>query len=292
MLDRTTTETVHDARISDRMSLRYKKAGSGKPLVLMHTIRTQLEYFDKIVPILAQHFTVYAIDLAGHGYSSVDTHAAYDEPYFRAAVVSFIEKLDLRDVTLVGESIGAVLALTVASTLPDRVKAVVASNPYDYDRRYGDGVRRGNLFANIAIGSYAVPLFGAVNAALENKLFLRWVLSGGFYDKRNLPRDLLSEFDRAGRRRGYRYVERKTFAGWRSWSGARAHYKDIKAPVTLMYGDHDWSTPEERRRNAVDLPKARLITLQQTGHFATLERTRQIADIIVGANERIAATAA
>ncbi len=55
MLDRTTTATVHDARISDRMSLRYKKAGSGNPLVLMHTIRTQLEYFDKIVPILAQH---------------------------------------------------------------------------------------------------------------------------------------------------------------------------------------------------------------------------------------------
>jgi pimeloyl-ACP methyl ester carboxylesterase len=292
MLDRTTTETVHDARISDRMSLRYKKAGSGKPLVLMHTIRTQLEYFDKIVPFLAQHFTVYTVDLPGHGYASIDTHAAYDEPYFRAAIASFIEKLDLRDVTLVGESIGAVLALTVASTLPDRVKGVVASNPYDYDRRYGDGVRRGNLFANIAIGSYAVPLFGAVNAALENKLFLRWVLSGGFYDKGNLPRDLLSEFDRAGRRRGYRYVERKTFAGWRSWSGARAHYKDIKAPVTLIYGDHDWSTPEDRRRNAVDLPKARLLTLQQTGHFATLERPRQIADIIVGANERIVAAAA
>jgi pimeloyl-ACP methyl ester carboxylesterase len=258
----------------------------------MHTIRTQLEYFDKIVPILAQHFTVHTVDLPGHGYASIDTHAAYDEPYFRAAIVSFIEKLDLRDVTLVGESIGAVLALTVASTLPDRVKGVVASNPYDYDRRYGDGVRRGNLFANIAIGSYAVPLFGAVNAALENRLFLRWVLSGGFYDKRNLPRDLLSEFDRVGRRRGYRYVERKTFAGWRSWSGARAHYKDIKAPVTLIYGDHDWSTPEDRRRNAVDLPKARLLTLQQTGHFATLERPRQIADIIVGANERIAAAAA
>lgn len=292
MLDRTTAETVHDARISDRMSLRYKKAGFGKPLVLMHTIRTQLEYFDKILPILAQHFTVYAIDLPGHGYSSIETHAVYDEPYFRAAVISFIEKLDLRDVTLVGESIGAVLALTVASTLPDRVEAVVSSNPYDYDRRYGDGVRRGNMFANIAIGSYAVPFFGAVNAALENKLFLRWVLSGGFYDTRNLPRDLLSEFDRAGRRRGYRYVERKTFAGWRSWSEARAHYKDIKVPVTFIYGDHDWSTPEERRRNADELPKARLITLQQTGHFAALERPRRITEVIVGSKERAIAAVA
>ena len=42
MLDRTATDTVHDVRISDRMSLRYKMVGSGAPLVLMHTIRTQL----------------------------------------------------------------------------------------------------------------------------------------------------------------------------------------------------------------------------------------------------------
>ena len=286
MLDPVTTETVRDARLNDRMSLRYKQAGSGEPLVLLHTIRTQLDYFDKIVPILARDFTVYAVDLPGHGYSSIDTHAAYDEPYFRAAIVSFIEKLDLRDVTLVGESIGGVLALTVASELPDRVKAVVASNPYDYDRRYADGVRRGNVFANIAIGSYATPIFGAINAALENKLFLGWVLRGGLYDKRKMPRDLLAEFDRVGRRRGYRYVERKTFSGWRSWSNAHALYKNVKAPVTFIYGDQDWSRPQERARNSAELPKARMTTLPQTGHFAVLERPRRIAEIIAGSKER------
>lgn len=58
-------------------------------------------------------------------------------------------------------------------------------------------------------------------------------------------------------------------------------------PVTFIYGDHDWSTPEERRRNADELPKARLITLQQTGHFATLERPRRIADVIVRSRERM-----
>lgn len=292
MLDSSTTETVHDARISDRISLRYKQVGSGKPLVLLHTIRTQLDYFDKIVPILAKDFTVYAIDLPGHGYSSIDTHATYDEPYFRAAIVSFIEKLDLRNVTLVGESIGGVLALTVARELPDRVKSVVASNPYDYDRHYADGVRRGNVFANIAIGSYAMPFFGAINAALENKLFLGWVLRGGLYNKRSLPRDLLAELDRVGRRRGYRYVERKTFSGWSSWSNARALYKDVKAPVTFIYGEQDWSKPAERARNSAELPKASMTTLPQTGHFAVLEHPREIAEIIVGSKERTIAVVA
>jgi pimeloyl-ACP methyl ester carboxylesterase len=281
MSDRVTTETVHNVRLNDRVSLRYKQAGSGKPLVLLHTIRTQADYFDKIVPILARHFTVYAVDLPGHGYSSIDTHAAYDEPYFRAAIVSFIEMLDLRDVTLVGESIGGVLALTVASALPDRVKAVVASNPYDYDRRYADGVRRGNVFANIAIGSYAIPIFGAINAALENRLFLGWVLRGGFYDKRNLPRDLLAEFDRVGRRRGFRYVERKTFAGWRSWNKARALYKNVKAPVTFVYGDHDWSKPAERDVNLAEIPNAKLKLLDRAGHFASLDAPDALAAAVL-----------
>ncbi len=281
MEDRMTTETIRDVRLNDRMSLRYKQVGSGEPLVLVHTIRTQLDYFDKIVPILARHFTVYAVDLTGHGYSSIDTHAAYDEPYFRAAIVSFIEKLDLADVTLVGESIGGVLALTVASELPNRVKAVVASNPYDYDRRYADGVRRGNVFANIAIGSYAMPIFGAINAALENKLFLGWVLRGGLYDKRNLPRDLLVEFNRVGRRRGFRYVERKTFAGWRSWKKARALYKDVKAPVTFVYGDHDWSKPAERDVNLAEMPNAKLKLLDRAGHFASLDAPDALAAAVL-----------
>src|SRR5262245_24860718 len=49
--------------------LRYVKAGSGPVLVLLHTLRTQLDLFHKVIPDLARHYTVYALDLPGHGYS-------------------------------------------------------------------------------------------------------------------------------------------------------------------------------------------------------------------------------
>ena len=130
--------------------------------------------------------------------------AAFDEPYFRGA-----SSLDLKDVTLVGESIGGVLVLTVAATIPERIKAVFSLNPYDYETRYGDGVRRGNLFANLVIGSFGIPVIGAINAALENRLFLGIILGGGFHDRSKLRADLLKEFDRVGRRP----VERKTYSG-------------------------------------------------------------------------------
>src|SRR5205807_10120243 len=54
-------------KISDTLSIRFQKTGSGPPLLLIHTIRTQLEYFRTLAPLLARSHTVYAIDLPGHG---------------------------------------------------------------------------------------------------------------------------------------------------------------------------------------------------------------------------------
>ena len=273
---------VAELQIDGNSSLRYLKTGNGDSLILLHTIRTQLDYFEGVIPQLAKHFTVYAIDLPGHGYSSIDTNAHYDEPYFRGAVIAFIEKLDLKQVTLVGESIGGVLALTVASQLPNRIKQVISSNPYDYDQKYGDGVRRGNFLANFVISQFAIPYVGAVVAAMENILFLGIIMKGGLKNKRWMPANLLKEFDRVGRRKGYRHVERSTFAGWRSWTKARSLYASVKTPIKLIYGSNDWSTTAERQQTAKELGGMKIITVVDTGHFAFIDNPQKMTDIVLG----------
>src|SRR5690348_17975369 len=89
--------------------LRYLTGGTGAPLVLLHTVRTQAEHFRHLIPLVQERYTVYALDLPGMGYSQIVPGASYDEPAMRAAVKSFITQLDLRDVTLLGESMGATL---------------------------------------------------------------------------------------------------------------------------------------------------------------------------------------
>ncbi len=281
MRDLSKIGNISEVKIDGNRSIRYLKTGAGEPLVLLHTIRTQLDYFEDVIPQLAKHFTVYAIDLPGHGYSSIDTKANYDEPYMRSAVITFIEKLGLNNVTLVGESIGAVLALTVASQLPERIKKVVSSNTYDYDQRYGDGVRRGNLLANFVIGQFAIPYVGAMVATMENILFLGIIMKGGLKNKSWMPGKLLTEFDRVGRRKGYRYVERSTFAGWQSWSKARSLYSKVKAAVTLVYGENDWSTDTERRRTARELGDVAITTIANTGHFAFVDNPQKMTEIVL-----------
>lgn len=268
-------------KVSDDLTLRYSKSGDGPPLVLLHTIRTQIEYFRELIPLLNGRFTVFAVDLPGHGHSPIDRTAKYDEPYMRAGIVNFLKALDLRDVTLVGESIGAVLALTVAADVPDRARAVYALNTYDYDTRYGDGIRRGNWFANMIIGGLQVPVFGAIGAALENRMILGKIMGGGYADPRKFPADLLAEFDATSRRPGYRATARKVLAGWRSWSQAQERYADVKAPVILIYGDKDWSRVPERERTRSALRNARMFTLPNTGHFSALEDPAGVASVIL-----------
>jgi pimeloyl-ACP methyl ester carboxylesterase len=250
-------------KISDRLSLRFQEIGSGPPLLLVHTIRTQLEYFRSLAPLLARSHTVYAIDLPGHGHSPIDPGASFDEPYFRWAVIRFIEELNLSAVTIVGESIGGALALTVAAALPQRVKRVYAINPYDYETRYGDGIRRGNWFANFIIGSLQIPILGAMNASLENKMVLGKIMGGGYHDPR------------------YKRIARKVLAGWRSWSKARDYYRQISAPVTLIYGDSDWSRPNERERTRSLIPASQMVTLKNTGHFSAVENPSELARVIL-----------
>lgn len=272
-------------KVSDKISLRHAVSGHGSPILLLHTIRTQLEYFRDLAPLLATKFTVHAIDLPGHGYSPIDASAAFDEPYMRKAVIGAIEALNLRNVTIVGESIGGVLALTAAAEVPDRVKAVYALNTYDYEARYGDGIRRGGWFSNLIIGSLQVPMIGAIGANLEDRNILGRIMRGGYANPKKLPDDLLADFDKAAHSPGYRAASRKVLSGWRSWSNARERYRAVASPVTLIYGDKDWSRPAERERTAAGLRNVRVVTLKNTGHFSAVESPGDVAATIMSAAE-------
>ena len=271
-------------KVSETVNLRYQKSGNGPPLILLHTIRTQIEYFRGLVPLLAEKFTVYAVDMPGHGFSSVDTTQQYDEPYLRSGIVDFLKSLDLHEVTMVGESIGAVVALTVASEIPGRIKAIYASNPYDYETRYGDGIRRGNWFANLIIGSLQIPIIGVVGAAMANASIVGKIMAGGYADPSKMPADLIAIFVKSGRNPDFHYAERKVLAGWRSWSRARERYSRVQAPVTLIYGDKDWSRISERARTKELLKNARIFTLKNSGHFSSVENPQAVADIILSGN--------
>jgi pimeloyl-ACP methyl ester carboxylesterase len=263
--------------LADGTRLRYLKAGSGPALILLHTVRTQLDHFQLVIPKLVDAFTVFAIDMPGMGWSDIAPQASYAEPALRRAIVEFVKALDLDDVTLAGESMGATVSLTASTGLADRVRRIVAFNAYDYP----EGVVRANHVASIYIGGARLPAIGPVVAKMENEPALGAVLRGGLVDGSKLQDHYLAELRRVGRRRGYARVAREVYRNVGSMIAARALYGRVTAPVTLTYGDHDWSRIPERQANLSLLPGARPISLPQTGHFAALEQPARVAEILL-----------
>jgi pimeloyl-ACP methyl ester carboxylesterase len=262
----------------DGTKLRYIKSGKGPVLVLLHTLRTQLDLFEKVVPELSKHFTVYALDYPGHGYSDIP-QTRYDAAFFTETVEGFLDKLDLRDVTLAGVSIGGSVALIIAARRNPRVARVVAINPYDYAR--GRGMGRAGLFGAFVTYAALVPVIGETVMRLRNSLIMDAVLRGGVADANNIPPALLKEMYLVGNRpehyRGFLSLLRNA----ESWDTATKDYGRIQMPILLIWGDQDWARPVEREHDRMLIPGVEMMTLAGGGHFLPLDRPRELTEAII-----------
>ena len=239
--------------------LRYIKSGKGPTLVLLHTLRTQLDLFEKIVPELSKHFTVYALDYPGHGYSDIPD-ARYDAAFFTEAVEGFLDRLDLRDVTVAGVSIGGSLALILAARHNPRVARVIAINPYDYAK--GRGMARSSLAGWLVTYASLVPFAGETVNRLRNFLIVSAVFRGGVADANAIPPALMKEMYEVGSRPGHYRAFISLLRNAASWEAAAKDYGRIAIPVLLIWGDRDWATAEEREHDRSLIPGVEMTTLE------------------------------
>ena len=259
--------------------LRYIKAGKGPNLVLLHTLRTQLDLFQKVIPQLARDFTVYALDYPGHGFSDIP-QTDYRPELFIKTVGGFLEQTDIRDATLAGVSIGACIPLLLAADGNARIRKIVAVNPYDYAR--GRGMTRANFVAWLIFTSARVPVFGETVMRLRNRMVERLIMQGGVAAPGALPAEFLTQMFDAGARPGHYRAFLNLIRNAYLWDEGHRVYGRIRVPVLLVYGDHDWSRPEERRRTAGNIPGSRVETVADGGHFLPLDQPERVAELIKG----------
>ena len=179
-----------------------------------------------------------------------------------------------------GESIGGVLCATVATMLPSQVEQIFVFNPYDYDTVFGEGIRRANLFARFILWSMSLPVVGNVFAALENRLILRLIFRGGVYSKKAITYKYLSLLVSPISKPGNIYHTRNVLLNFKSWAEAKKQYVKLKTPTTLVYGDHDWSSSQERTQSRTLMSPQKYVVLENMGHFSFLEAPSVAADII------------
>lgn len=95
-------------------------------MVLLHGLAERARSWDSVRGELATRFRTYAVDLRGHGdsdHAADYTHAAIEDD-----VCGLLDTLALRDVTLVGHSLGGNVGLRVAAHRPDLVARLVVED--------------------------------------------------------------------------------------------------------------------------------------------------------------------
>lgn len=104
----------------ERGQIHYAEAGEGAPLLLIGETPRGYQFFHKLMPLLAPHFRVLAIDLPGLG----NSHALPEPmsiPAMAECVVDFLDALALQKTDLFGMHTGDKVAIALAADFPERV---------------------------------------------------------------------------------------------------------------------------------------------------------------------------
>lgn len=264
---------TYDFVDADGLRLRRLKTGEGRPLLLLHTLRTQMELFRDVIPELATEFEVHAIDFPGHGYAEIPGEAHTPELFARACR-GYLATAGLHDVVIVGESIGGAIGLLLAAENNMRVAQVVAINAYDYGG--GRGILRGSVLSWMLFSLPRIPILGASVWRLRWHGIFAEVIKGSVHDPDTLPKEVVDEMHKVGNRPGHLAAFLSLIAHFAEWEALRAHYPAIALPVTLVYGEHDWSRPRERDANSGLIPGAGHKTVPGCGHLMSFEKPEAV----------------
>jgi pimeloyl-ACP methyl ester carboxylesterase len=115
---------------ADNVAIRYEVAGKGETtLVFVHCWTCNRGYWDAQVSHFAPRYRVVRLDLAGHGESGRG-RGNYTIEAFAADVAAVVNKLDARQVVLVGHSMGGPVAAEAARQLGTRAIGVVGVDTF------------------------------------------------------------------------------------------------------------------------------------------------------------------
>ncbi|MEM6635305.1 MAG: alpha/beta hydrolase [Pseudomonadota bacterium] len=251
----------------DGIETRYLTAGTGPDLVLLHTFSTELGQFQKVWRSLAEDYTVWALDLPGFGYSDLP-----DEPltaaYYADFVSAFLTAFNITEATLAGESIGGTIPLLMSAGGDDRVAKIVALNPIGY---VADPLARSTPFASAFSRAVRTPVIGDFVLRIRNDRATRAILKGAVTSIAVIPDAYLAALAAIQKRPEFAGAQKSLLNNSASWVSAVGQFDAVTAATHILWGDQDWSEPDERRAFTGSIAGATSKTLDKTGHFITMD---------------------
>lgn len=255
--------------------IHYNEAGSGHPVILLHGSgpgSTGWSNFRTNITTLAEDFHVYAVDMPGWGDSDTQTaETGYDHV---AALIAFMDALDIDKAALVGNSMGGITSISTAILHPERVSHLISM---------GAPVPGQNIWAanglseglKVLFRTYREPTIENMKQVTEVMAFDAAVTSG----------------DLAALRLDAALAHPEHLDSWNSAPGGNPlsteyftygpRLAEITAPTLALHGRDDRVVSYEQSLRLVSaVNNARLLLLNQCGHWAQIEHATEFNRVV------------
>jgi pimeloyl-ACP methyl ester carboxylesterase len=247
----------------NKIRIYYQDTGRGEPLVLLHGFGETSLTWSFITPELARRHRVIAVDLKGAGYSDKPADGHYRLADQAAIVRALAKHLGLKRVTLVGHSMGGLVALMAALQWQEAERNPLARLVLLDSAGLSTRLPR-------LISMLRLVVIGPLMLHLANPdLLARQVLGKNYLDPAQVPEALVQAYADAmrspGARRAMIAMTRQLIPEDAATLATR--YAALTVPVLLVHCVHDRVIPfsqAERLQRA--LPNARLAPLDGCGH--------------------------
>ena len=256
--------------------LHYVHEGKGKPLILLPGTGAWIYSFRSIIPTLAQHYSVYAIDIPGDGYttplsSRPDYSALYTLPSIDQSLLAFLDHFHLKQVAMGGNSEGGGIALSFAEQYPDRVSKYISLD--------GTGLNIPDSWTWQVIG---FPVVGEVYIKLTaSRSTMQQVISASTVHLR-VTDQIVQQY----------YIpstfHQNIVSWWMQernihWEGTDYLLSQLKIPVLVIWGKQDsvldphLYLPRWRRLS----PHATLVEIDQADHAVQEDQPEQVSQLLL-----------
>lgn len=257
----------------------YRRAGTGPVLLLLHGLGRDSTTWLQVMPRLAEHFTVIAPDLLGHG-ASDKPRADYTLGAFANGMRDLLTLLRIDKATVVGHSFGGGVAMQYAYQFPERTERIVLVAPGGIGPEVSFVIRALTLPG----AGLALSLAGMTPARPLVRTSLRVLARSGMPLLRDLD-EVAKIYDHlcdGPSRRAVRHVTRSV-VDWRGQvvSMTDRAYLTQLMPMCVVWGRQDQVIPYGHSRLVgAHAPGAQIHVLEHSGHFPHKDHPDAFVDIV------------
>lgn len=232
--------------------------GQGDDILVLHGWGANINTVMSIVNIFKDKFKVHALDLPGFGESG-EPKVAIDSFEYAEIVKEFINKMNIKKVTLIGHSFGGKISIILASKYPELVEKVILIDSAGLiPKRSIKYYLKVYSFKTLKF-LYKNIIFWERDTKKMEKFYKRFG-STDYKDSNGVMREILVKVVN---------------------ENLRPMLHSIKAPTLIIWGDQDTATPlymgKEMEREIKD---SGLVVLEGTGHYSYLDDYMRFKKIV------------